>query len=70
MRSQSSRRLVQLLASGFMLGAVLAIGSPPAGAIAEEAETCWCDDNGDGSHKCDGQTKCKAGTEICQVVCV
>lgn len=71
MLSGSRIRLMKLTVSGFVFGVVLAVGAPPAGAIAEQAETCKCTDNGEGSYKCKSDHKgCEAGSEWCQVVCV
>ncbi len=62
------RRLLTLALLGCATGAVLAVAAPPTRLSA--AQQCKCDDSGTGNYACSAdQTKCKAGTEICLLVC-
>lgn len=62
-----ARRIFGLVIRGALVGALLAVMTPPK---AVSARTCSCHDSGGGSYSCNVSGKaCDAGNESCVVVC-
>lgn len=73
MLSPSAKKHMKLVTLGLFLGAVLGLAGPPEGAVAEEAESCKCDDGGHGSYQCSLtplEYECVSGSEFCVITCV
>ncbi|NOT06971.1 MAG: hypothetical protein HOP28_02075 [Gemmatimonadales bacterium] len=64
----SLRKVVGLIVSGALAGALLAVVVPSKTLAASQG--CICNDWGSGSYACTmDQTKCGTGGDICQVTC-
>jgi hypothetical protein len=61
-----ARKLFNLGIAGALVGALLAMTTPPTPASAK----CTCDDTGFGMYQCNGtQTACISGAEVCNLKC-
>ena len=61
-----TRRIFAWVIRGTMAGMLLGWIAPAKALSAG----CKCDDDGSGNYKCNAaQTKCEAGTEICDLMC-
>jgi hypothetical protein len=65
-----ARKVFGLIVSGALAGALLAVMAPPTAALANPDPACKCDDTSTGNYSCNWeQTQCRAGSEVCTVIC-